>query len=72
MVPKIVAVDLQPIGAVEGVEMIQGDITSEATAGHIIDIFKGHQADLVVCDGAPDGAAFILHPLLFTPVLSLG
>lgn len=52
--PKIVAVDLQPIGPVEGVEMIQGDITSETTARRIIDIFKGHQADLVVCDGAPD------------------
>lgn len=53
-VPKIVSVDLQPIGPVEGVEMIQGDITSESTARRIIDIFKGHQADLVVCDGAPD------------------
>ena len=54
-VPKIVAVDLQPIGAVEGVQMIQGDITSADTARHIQAIFKGHRADLVVCDGAPDG-----------------
>ena len=49
------AVDLQPVGPIEGVRMIQGDITSEATAQQIISIFEGEKADLVVCDGAPDG-----------------
>ena len=49
------AVDLQPVGPIEGVHMIQGDITSEATAQQIISIFEGEKADLVVCDGAPDG-----------------
>lgn len=34
---------------------IQGDITKESTAHEIISHFKGEQADLVVCDGAPDG-----------------
>ena len=33
----------------------QGDITSEATARQVISHFHGHHADLVVCDGAPDG-----------------
>lgn len=34
----------------------QGDITSEATAREVISHFHGHHAELVVCDGAPDGA----------------
>lgn len=40
---------------IEGVVQLQGDITSEATARQVISHFLGHQADLVVCDGAPDG-----------------
>eukprot|EP00803_Ostreobium_quekettii_P003021 evm.model.scf_1106.5 EVM.evm.TU.scf_1106.5 scf_1106:50476-52035(+) len=52
--PKIVAVDLQPMAPVEGVIQIQGDITSEVTAKEVIDHFDGGRADLVVCDGAPD------------------
>lgn len=53
-IPKIVAVDLQPMAPVEGVVQIQGDITSEATAMEVIHHFDGGRADLVVCDGAPD------------------
>ncbi|GMH39404.1 hypothetical protein BSKO_07302 [Bryopsis sp. KO-2023] len=53
-VPKIVAVDLQPMAPVEGVTLIQGDITSEVTAMEVIKHFEGGQADLVVSDGAPD------------------
>ena len=49
------AVDLQPIGPVEGVHAIQGDITSEATAAQIVGVFAGEKANLVICDGAPDG-----------------
>ncbi|KAL4859909.1 putative tRNA (cytidine(32)/guanosine(34)-2'-O)-methyltransferase [Chlorella vulgaris] len=52
--PKIVAVDLQPMAPIEGVTQLQGDITSEATARQVISHFQGHHADLVVCDGAPD------------------
>lgn len=55
MAPKIVAVDLQPMAAIEGVTQIQGDITSEQTANEVIAHFDGHHADLVVSDGAPDG-----------------
>ena len=54
--PKIVAVDLQPMAPIEGIVQIQGDITSEDTAREVIAHFDGHPADLVVSDGAPDGA----------------
>lgn len=52
--PKIVAVDLQPMAPLPGVECLQGDITSLDTAQAIIQHFKGHRAELVICDGAPD------------------
>ena len=50
----IVAVDLQPMAPLDGVVCLQGDITSLDTANSIIEHFQGAQADLVVCDGAPD------------------
>lgn len=52
---KIVAVDLQPMAPLPGVVQIQGDITKLETAQEIISHFEGLKADLVVCDGAPDG-----------------
>ena len=52
---KIVAVDLQPMAPIPGVIQLQGDITEVATAKEITAKFKGEKADLVVCDGAPDG-----------------
>ncbi len=51
------AVDLQPMAAIEGVTQIQGDITSRLTAEQVISHFHGEKADLVVSDGAPDGRA---------------
>lgn len=39
----------------EGVIQIQGDITKLSTAEQIISYFEGELADLIVCDGAPDG-----------------
>ena len=60
--PKIVAVDLQPMAPIEGITQIQGDITREATAAEVISHFGGEPADLVVSDGAPDGMLLIpLH-----------
>lgn len=53
--PKIVAVDLQAMAPLEGVIQLQGDITNTKTAEQIIAYFDNTQADLVVCDGAPDG-----------------
>ena len=55
MVPKIIAVDLQAMAPIEGVVQIQGDITNVKTAEQIIAHFGNEHADLVVCDGAPDG-----------------
>ncbi|KAL0108824.1 hypothetical protein PUN28_014147 [Cardiocondyla obscurior] len=52
--PKIVAVDLQAMAPLEGVIQLQGDITNISTAKQIIEHFDNTQADLVVCDGAPD------------------
>lgn len=59
--PTIVAVDLQPMAPIEGVTLLQGDITSDATAAAVIRHFDGHKADLVVCDGAPDGTCCDVH-----------
>lgn len=53
--PIIVAVDLQAMAPLEGVTQLQGDITNTNTAKQIIAQFNNAQADLVVCDGAPDG-----------------
>ena len=39
----------------EGVITLQGDITKLQTAQEIIGHFEGERAQLVVCDGAPDG-----------------
>ena len=55
---KVVAVDLQEMAAIEGVAIIQGDITTEETLKAIMDKFKGNKAELVVCDGAPDITGF--------------
>lgn len=52
--PKIIAVDLQAMAPLPGVIQIQGDITNTKTAEAIIAHFDNEQADLVVCDGAPD------------------
>jgi len=35
--------------------IIKGDITRQSTAQKIISLFGGQRAELVVCDGAPDG-----------------
>jgi len=41
-----------------GVHILQGDITRYDTANMVIKAFKGHKADIVVCDGAPDVTGF--------------
>lgn len=51
----IVAVDLQPMAPLPGVIQHVGDITKSETANQIVKHFQGEKADLVVCDGAPDG-----------------
>eukprot|EP00038_Savillea_parva_P000925 m.99975 g.99975 ORF g.99975 m.99975 type:complete len:309 (+) comp10327_c0_seq5:137-1063(+) len=51
---KVVAIDLQAMAPIPGVCVLQGDITKESTARAVTAHFEGGQADLVVCDGAPD------------------
>jgi tRNA (cytidine32/guanosine34-2'-O)-methyltransferase len=51
---RVVAVDLQPMMPIDGVRIVQGDITNPATLKVITDHFGGKKVDLVVCDGAPD------------------
>lgn len=55
---KIVAVDLQAMAPLPGVIQLQGDITKLSTANAIIGYFDDQKADLVICDGAPDGERF--------------
>ena len=52
--PKIVAIDLQPMAPIDGVILLQGDITSKSTADSVISHFDGNRADVVLSDGAPD------------------
>ena len=51
---RIVAVDLQEMAPIPGVDILKGDITSLATAEQVITSCGGDKVDLVVCDGAPD------------------
>ena len=64
--PKIVAVDLQAISPISGVVQIQGDITKLSTAEQIISHFQGELADLVICDGAPDGSGTLFRSRTLT------
>lgn len=48
---QIVAVDLQAMSPIAGVQCLQGDITSETTAKDIIRLLGDCKADIVVCDG---------------------
>lgn len=76
--PRIVAIDLQPMAPIEGVTLLQGDITSQETAAEVIAHFAGNKADLVISDGAPDGPclwhgekAYLVLTTSFIPVFCL-
>jgi len=57
--PRLISVDLQKISPIEGCTCIQGDITKDSTVDAILESFEGNLAQLVVCDGAPDGISRI-------------
>lgn len=57
---RIVAVDLQAMAPLPGVMQLQGDITKISTANDIIRYFDDQKAQLVICDGAPDGLLFMV------------
>ena len=46
------------MAAINGVFILQGDITTEETVNKVFEVFKGAKADLVVSDGAPDVTGF--------------
>lgn len=50
----VVAIDLQAIAPIEGIHMMQADITKPETLQEVSQIFDGKPADIVVSDGAPD------------------
>ncbi len=51
---KIIAIDLQEMVPIEGVHMLQADITKKSTLDAVMDYFGNTPADIVVSDGAPD------------------
>lgn len=51
---RVIAIDLQEMAPIEGVHIIQADITKESTLQAVRDFFHGGQADIVLSDGAPD------------------
>lgn len=55
----IVAIDLQEMAPIPGVIQLKGDITHEDTISQVLTHLNGEMADLVVCDGAPDGSLFV-------------
>jgi 23S rRNA U2552 (ribose-2'-O)-methylase RlmE/FtsJ len=68
---RVVSVDLQKIAPIEGVITIQGDITKEETVKQILESFGGQKAELVVCDGAPDGKLFLIESLVSTILINM-
>lgn len=50
----LVSVDLQSIAPINGVHIIQGDITDKKTCMNVLKQFNNELIDLIVCDGAPD------------------
>lgn len=51
---SIVAVDLQSMNPIDGVQFIKGDITRQSTVTEIIAAMDNQLADIVLFDGAPD------------------
>lgn len=68
---KIIAVDLQAMAPLPGVKQLQGDITKISTAQEIIEYFNNEKAQLVICDGAPDGKYLVLVEGKMTSNMSL-
>ena len=51
---RVVSVDLQEMAPIDGVGIVQGDITRHDTLQAVLAVFGGEKAELVVSDGAPD------------------
>lgn len=51
---RIIAIDLQEMAPIDGVKMLQADITKRSTLEEIRRYFGNTPADIVLSDGAPD------------------
>lgn len=51
---RVIAIDLQEMAPIEGVKMLQADITKRSTLDQIRSYFGDTAADIVLSDGAPD------------------
>lgn len=51
---RVIALDILPMPAVAGVEIITGDFTDEAVLSRLLDTLGGQTADLVMSDMAPN------------------
>lgn len=51
---RVIAIDLQEMAPIEGVRMLQADITKRSTLDTIREYFGNTPADIVLSDGAPD------------------
>lgn len=51
---RVIAIDLQEMAPIEGVKMLQADITKRSTLEDIRRYFGNTPADIVLSDGAPD------------------
>lgn len=51
---RIVALDILPMEAVPGVEVLQGDFSEESTLQRLLDTLAGQPVDLVISDIAPN------------------
>jgi 23S rRNA (uridine2552-2'-O)-methyltransferase len=51
---RVVASDILPMDTLENVDFIQGDFTEESVFNKIMDALSGAQADVVICDMAPN------------------
>ena len=61
--PRLISIDLQKMAPIDGCICIQGDITKDSTVSQVLTNFQGNKAQLVICDGAPDGN-ILLNPLV--------
>jgi 23S rRNA (uridine2552-2'-O)-methyltransferase len=60
---RVVAVDVLPMAGLQGVEVLQGDFSEEATLERLLGLLDGAQVDLVLSDMAPNtmGIAEVDH-----------
>ena len=51
---RVIALDILPMEALPGVEVLQGDFTEEATLKNLLDVLGGRPVDLVISDMSPN------------------